>query len=395
MKLLFFDTETTGTPADFNAPAADLKNWPRLVQLAWVIYDDKQNLLSENSEVIKPSGFDIPREASKIHGITNKIAFETGADLDKTLRIFHGHLIEVDIIIAHNISFDEKIISSEFIRNHMEDIVPVKQKYCTMKNTVDFCKLTGPYGYKWPKLIELYSKLFDSDFNQHNALDDVRATAKCFWEMQRRGIINSSKLTGLSKNTENNTEKLERINDTIIDGKIKTELIKENGIKRSYSAWHINGELWFKYLFTNGLETSFIENSGPIDLNLDIVSTKEIEIEFEHNDGIKTVKSYKSYYDNGKLRVDFHLKYNSTHPKHPSLHGNQTLYFRDGSKNYTGKFENGEEIGLHNIYNENGDIISSGHLAWDDAIGSIMRVIYNEEWGFDGYAAECYDYDLR
>ncbi|MFR6285749.1 MAG: hypothetical protein ACLUN1_18295 [Odoribacter splanchnicus] len=42
---LFFDTETTGLPKQWNAPVTDLENWPRLVQLAWIMYDDRGNML--------------------------------------------------------------------------------------------------------------------------------------------------------------------------------------------------------------------------------------------------------------------------------------------------------------------------------------------------------------
>ena len=39
-RLFFFDTETTGLPRDWNAPLRDLDNWPRLVQLAWLLCDE-------------------------------------------------------------------------------------------------------------------------------------------------------------------------------------------------------------------------------------------------------------------------------------------------------------------------------------------------------------------
>lgn len=38
---LIFDTETTGLPIDKNAPLTDFGNWPRMVQLAWQIHDEK------------------------------------------------------------------------------------------------------------------------------------------------------------------------------------------------------------------------------------------------------------------------------------------------------------------------------------------------------------------
>jgi len=49
----------------------------------------------------------------------------------------------------------------------------------------------GKYGkYKWPKLMELHTKLFSVGFEEaHDAIADIRATAKCFFELQRLGII--------------------------------------------------------------------------------------------------------------------------------------------------------------------------------------------------------------
>lgn len=38
MKYLFIDTETTGLPKEYDAPYTDIDNWPRLVQLAWIVF---------------------------------------------------------------------------------------------------------------------------------------------------------------------------------------------------------------------------------------------------------------------------------------------------------------------------------------------------------------------
>ena len=50
---LFFDTETTGLPQRWNAPVTEVDNWPRLVQLAWIMCDDKGNIIEERSDIIK------------------------------------------------------------------------------------------------------------------------------------------------------------------------------------------------------------------------------------------------------------------------------------------------------------------------------------------------------
>ena len=60
-----------------------------------------------------------------------------------------------------------------------------------MKESMDFCQLPGQFGdYKWPKLQELHIKLFNKGFeNAHDALVDVEATARCFFEMMKRDAV--------------------------------------------------------------------------------------------------------------------------------------------------------------------------------------------------------------
>lgn len=187
---LFFDTETTGLPGNWKAPVTDLNNWPRLVQLAYLYYDKNGNKISHGDFIIKPEGFTIPPDASRIHGISTEKALEEGKALLTVLQEFQALVSETEYLVAHNISFDEKIIGAEFLRNRMPDILASKRKICTMQGTTNFCKIDGPYGYKWPKLSELHYKLFKTGFEEaHNAAVDISATAKCFWELKRIGKI--------------------------------------------------------------------------------------------------------------------------------------------------------------------------------------------------------------
>lgn len=187
---LFFDTETTGLPRNWKAPVTDLNNWPRLVQLAYLFYDKNGNKISEGNHIIKPNGFTIPADVSRIHGISTEKANQEGKDLIIVLQEFQSLINEAEYLVAHNISFDEKIVGAEFLRNKMKDSVAAKRKICTMQSTTDFCALSGPYGYKWPKLSELHYKLFNTGFEEaHNAAVDIYATAKCFWELKRLGKI--------------------------------------------------------------------------------------------------------------------------------------------------------------------------------------------------------------
>lgn len=187
---LFFDTETTGLPLNWKAPLDDLDNWPRMVQIAWLLYDHKGNLIDSKSYIIKPEGFAIPEEATLVHGITTSKALKEGSELMDVLQELYELIEKADCLVAHNMSFDEKIVGAEFLRKEMDNIIDFKKKICTMQCSTDICMINGPYGYKWPKLSELYYQLFGKDFKEaHNALNDINATAECFWEMKRLYLI--------------------------------------------------------------------------------------------------------------------------------------------------------------------------------------------------------------
>ena len=187
---LFFDTETTGLPKNWKAPYTDTDNWPRLVQIAWMLYNDNGEPIEQKDFIIKPENFIIPKEASRVHRISTELAIEEGKDLTKILKEFAALIEESDYIVAHNISFDEMIIGAEFVRKDVKNSLFDKKRLCTMKNSTNYCKLSGRYGYKWPKLSELHIKLFDKDFEEaHNAAADINATAKCFWKMRELNLI--------------------------------------------------------------------------------------------------------------------------------------------------------------------------------------------------------------
>lgn len=186
---LFFDTETTGLPKRWNAPATDFNNWPRLVQIAWILYDEKGNELRRADYIIKPEGFFIPKEAESIHGISNERASMEGILLKRALTEFLTAMKKCAILVAHNMSFDEKIVEAEFLREKMKYDLRIK-KICTKLSSTNFCRLPGNYGYKWPSLTQLHNKLFGADFeNAHNASSDVKICAKCFFELKRLGVL--------------------------------------------------------------------------------------------------------------------------------------------------------------------------------------------------------------
>jgi DNA polymerase-3 subunit epsilon len=187
---LFFDTETTGLPKSYKAPASDTNNWPRLVQLSWAWFDEFGNAWDRYDYIIKPDGFIVPEEATKIHRISHEQALAEGKDLLPVLKEFADHISRAKAVIGHNIEFDDKIISAEFYRAQMPSVMDDAHKICTMKSTANICRINnGRGGYKWPNLSELHRHLFGQDFEEaHNAMVDVLACARCFYEIKNRGI---------------------------------------------------------------------------------------------------------------------------------------------------------------------------------------------------------------
>lgn len=187
---LFFDTETSGLPRDWSAPETDIRNWPRLIQLAWICADKSGNVTDSQVHLIKPQGFAISEGAFATHGISTEFAIANGVDLLPVLQSFVSAVNSATIVVAHNIDFDRNIIGAEYVRAAIAS--PLRQKHlqCTMKESTNFCGIPGSRGPKWPTLEELHVKLFRSHFaNAHNALGDCLACMKCYFKLKELQVM--------------------------------------------------------------------------------------------------------------------------------------------------------------------------------------------------------------
>ncbi|HEY5692403.1 MAG TPA: PHP domain-containing protein, partial [Cyclobacteriaceae bacterium] len=190
---LIFDTETTGIPHNKTAPLSDLENWPRLVQLAWQLHDQYGKLLSQESHIIKPDGFDIPFKAEQIHGISTKRAQEEGIALQDVFQLFIKDLNRTKLLVGHNIEFDINIIGAEYFRQNLQpDFFLGLERLDTGIVSTEFCQLAGGIGgkLKMPRLNELHLKLFNRDIaDSHDAAYDVDATARSFFGLIKERVI--------------------------------------------------------------------------------------------------------------------------------------------------------------------------------------------------------------
>lgn len=208
MKILVFDTETTGLPKTKVISPDTLKEWPHIVQFSYIIFDTSINALIHTQNYIIKLGENvvIPEESMKIHGITNEASRCRGIPLITVLKEFFASLKQCQQVVGHNISFDINMLRVELLRTIHFSSITRKELYdlktnlyflnnfknvkCTMKRSVQLCNIQAidkegqPY-LKYPKLIELHEKLFNSVPNHlHNSFNDILVTLRCFIKME-------------------------------------------------------------------------------------------------------------------------------------------------------------------------------------------------------------------
>jgi DNA polymerase III epsilon subunit-like protein len=210
MRILVFDTETTGLSKSRIIGPCTLDLWPHIVQFSYIIYDtDVMRIKNISDYIVKmKENVVIPDESIAIHHITNEESKKKGNLIYKVLREFFSLLPSVDMIVGHNISFDIDMVKIEVLRliydsnctrqkktiykNYFYNITHFKNIYCTMKQSVELCRIPavdkkGESYFKYPKLIELYKYLFNSESepqNLHNSLNDILITLRCFIKIQ-------------------------------------------------------------------------------------------------------------------------------------------------------------------------------------------------------------------
>jgi DNA polymerase III epsilon subunit-like protein len=207
--ILVFDVETTGLlPKKPRNQEVPIESYPYIIQLSFVLYDmiDSRQVITYDSYIKIPEPVEISGKITELTKITKQLCQEKGKDIIEVLDSFYKAYMQAEVIVAHNIEFDEKMICIELQRNRKEilDKVPYcftifnkiyenlkgVQRYCTMKNGTELCAIIveSKLIKKWPKLSELHKKLFDEvPDGLHNSMVDVNACLRCYLKM-RHGI---------------------------------------------------------------------------------------------------------------------------------------------------------------------------------------------------------------
>lgn len=168
---------------DFKAPH-DAPQQPHLVQLGALLCEDEGHEVASIDLIVRPEGWIIPPEVSNIHGITTEMAKKVGVPLGIALSIFDHLMNLADTLVAHNIQFDRRVMRAAYSR--IADTFTPPEEFCTMTASTPICRIPGPRGWKWPKLVEAHQHFFGEGFEKaHSAMADVRACKRVYYALPK------------------------------------------------------------------------------------------------------------------------------------------------------------------------------------------------------------------
>ena len=210
-RFLIFDVETTGLlPKGKKLNPVPIHEYPHILQLSYAIYDlaQKKIIKQYDSYINIDDSVEISEKIYELTGITRELC-NNGKPIIEVLEKFYEAYMFCQGIVAHNLDFDEKMIHVELERNRpailksaphcfmtfneMYEKVHGIDRYCTMKKGTDLCNIlveskNPKYApsKKWPRLSELYTKLFDGATvdGLHNSMIDVLACLRCYLKMR-------------------------------------------------------------------------------------------------------------------------------------------------------------------------------------------------------------------
>lgn len=197
MIVLCYDTETTGLPL-WNEPS-EHPDQPRVLELAAELFDDAtgETLASVNT-IIQPDGWTVSQEITEITGITQQQAEAAGVPMHVALPMFVEMWLRCECRLAHNESFDMRMIRIELMR-HPDVSCPDRWKAgpakCTQALSTPILNLpptermlrAGRKHAKSPNLGEAYRHFFGKGLEgAHRAAVDVAACKAIYLEIIKR-----------------------------------------------------------------------------------------------------------------------------------------------------------------------------------------------------------------
>lgn len=196
--ILFYDTETSGLP-QWSLPSED-PSQPHITQIAAELHDeDTGTTLAFMDLLIRPDGWTIPKDLEALTGITNEKAQRFGVPIEKAMPLLLSMWRKAELRIAHNESFDMRMVRIEMMRLMTHD-APIHDEwktapaFCTQSKSTKIINLpptekmlaAGRRTPKSPNLGEAFRHFTGNDLvGAHNAAIDLAACRTVYYGIKR------------------------------------------------------------------------------------------------------------------------------------------------------------------------------------------------------------------
>ena len=130
MKVLVFDTETTGLPKAKRIDQGCLVVY--IIQLSCIIYDSETtNIITCVDDIIRLNDDVNFTQKLEMHKITREISKEKGIPI-RNLFTFNEYVYMSDVVVGRNVMFDKMVMVGSNRVNNKQYFTNVKE-YCTEK----------------------------------------------------------------------------------------------------------------------------------------------------------------------------------------------------------------------------------------------------------------------
>ncbi len=169
MKVIYFDTETTGLNFRYD----------RIIELAMLTVED--GVIKDNYDEFINIGVDLPPKITQITGITDEMLITKGVGEATVAEDLKNRLTPGTLMIAHNCQFDLSFVYN-LLKRHYPDEADEIVSNLNWIDTVTVLKDRKEFPHK---LIDAVKHYEIEEVNFHRAIDDTKALYDVTQEMKK------------------------------------------------------------------------------------------------------------------------------------------------------------------------------------------------------------------
>jgi DNA polymerase III epsilon subunit family exonuclease len=169
MKVIYFDTETTGLNFRYD----------KIIELAMLTVED--GVIKDNYDEFINIGVDLPPKITQITGITDEMLITKGVGEATVAEDLKNRLTPGTLMIAHNCQFDLSFVYN-LLKRHYPDEADEIVSNLNWIDTVTVLKDRKEFPHK---LIDAVKHYEIEEVNFHRAIDDTKALYDVTQEMKK------------------------------------------------------------------------------------------------------------------------------------------------------------------------------------------------------------------